>query len=147
MNTGSGSNGLMSDINVTPFVDVMLVLLIIFMVTAPMLMQGLDVALPQVTTKALETKEEHLVITVRKDNQIFINDFEVSLDTLQDKLAKIIQGRASADVYLKADKDVSYGLVAQVMARIKDAGVDKLGMVTEPAPPEKDAKAAKAKRG
>jgi biopolymer transport protein TolR len=147
MNTGSGDNGLMSDINVTPFVDVMLVLLIIFMVTAPMLVQGLDVALPQVTTKALETKEEHLMITVRKDNLIFINDFEVSLDTLQDKLAKIIQARASADVYLKADKDVSYGLVAQVMARIKDAGVDKLGMVTEPAPPEKDTKAPKAKRG
>jgi len=147
MNTGSGDNGLMSDINVTPFVDVMLVLLIIFMVTAPMLVQGLDVALPQVTTKALETKEEHLMITVRKDHLIFINDFEVSLDTLQEKLAKIIQGRTSADVYLKADKDVSYGLVAQVMARMKDAGVEKLGMVTEPSPPEKDTKAPKAKRG
>jgi biopolymer transport protein TolR len=147
MNIGSGDNGLMSDINVTPFVDVMLVLLIIFMVTAPMLVQGLDVALPQVTTKALETKEEHLMVTVRKDNLIFINDFEVSLDTLQDKLAKIVQGRASADVYLKADKDVSYGLVAQVMARIKEAGVDKLGMVTEPSPPEKDTKGPKAKRG
>jgi biopolymer transport protein TolR len=143
----NGDNGFMSDINVTPLVDVMLVLLIIFMVTAPMMVQGLDVALPQVTAKAMETKEEHLMITIRKDGQIFINDFQVTVDDLQDKLSKILQGRATHEVYLKADKDVAYGIVAQAMARIKDAGVDKLGMVTEPSPPEKEAKGAKAKRG
>jgi biopolymer transport protein TolR len=147
MKGGNGDNGLMSEINVTPLVDVMLVLLIIFMVTAPMMVQGLDVALPQVTAKPLETKEEHLMITLRKDGQIFINDFQVTIDELQDKLSKILQGRTGSDVYLKADKEVAYGLVAQAMARIKDAGVDKLGMVTEPSAPEKEAKGPKAKRG
>lgn len=147
MKTGDNHDSLMSEINVTPFVDVMLVLLIIFMVTAPMMMQGMDVALPQVTSKPLETKEEHLMITLNKDGQIYINDFQVTLDTLQDKLAKILQGRANPDVYLKADRDVPYGVVAQAMAQIKDAGVEKLGMVTEPAAPDKDGKKVKPKRG
>ena len=147
MRVGDNNDSFMSDINVTPFVDVMLVLLIIFMVTAPMMVQGLDVALPQVTAKALETKEEQLMITVNKDQQVFINDFQVTVDTLQDKLAKILQGRVNPEVYLKADRDVPYGVVAQVMAQIKDAGVDKLGMVTEPAAPDKDGKKAKPKRG
>ena len=147
MKTGDNHDSLMSDINVTPFVDVMLVLLIIFMVTAPMMMQGMDVALPQVTSKPLETKEEHLMITLSKDGQIYINDFQVTLDTLQDKLAKILQGRTSPDVYLKADRDVPYGVVAQAMAQIKDAGVEKLGMVTEPAAPDKEGKKVKPKRG
>jgi biopolymer transport protein TolR len=147
MRSGDNNDSFMSEINVTPLVDVMLVLLIIFMVTAPMMVQGLDVALPQVTAKALETKEEQLMITVNKDQQVFINDFQVTVDTLQDKLAKILQGRANPEVYLKADRDVPYGVVAQVMAQIKDAGVDKLGMVTEPAAPDKDGKKAKPKRG
>jgi biopolymer transport protein TolR len=147
MRTGDNHDSLMSEINVTPFVDVMLVLLIIFMVTAPMMMQGMDVALPQVTSKPLETKEEHLMVTLNKDGQIYINDFPVSLDTLQDKLAKIVQGRTNPDVYLKADREVPYGLVAQAMAQIKDAGIERLGMVTEPAAPEKETKKAKPKRG
>jgi biopolymer transport protein TolR len=147
MRSGDNNDSFMSEINVTPLVDVMLVLLIIFMVTAPMMVQGLDVALPQVTAKALETKEEQLMITVNKDQQVFINDFQVTVDTLQDKLAKILQGRTNPEVYLKADRDVPYGVVAQVMAQIKDAGVDKLGMVTEPAPPDKDGKKPKSKRG
>ena len=147
MRSGDNNDSLMSEINVTPLVDVMLVLLIIFMVTAPMMVQGLDVALPQVTAKALETKEEQLMITVNKDQQVFINDFQVTVDTLQDKLAKILQGRTNPEVYLKADRDVPYGVVAQVMAQIKDAGVDKLGMVTEPAALDKDGKKPKPKRG
>ena len=147
MRAGDNHDSLMSEINVTPFVDVMLVLLIIFMVTAPMMMQGMDVALPQVTSKPLETKEEHLMITLNKQGEIFINDFQVTLETLQDKLAKILQGRVNPDVYLKADREVPYGMVAQAMAQIKDAGVEKLGMVTEPATPEKEGKRAKPKRG
>ncbi len=147
MKSGNGDSGFMSEINVTPLVDVMLVLLIIFMVTAPMMVQGLDVALPQVTAQPLDTREEQLMVTVRKDGQIFINDFEVTLEELDGKLAKIIQGRTSPELYLKADREVPYGLVAQVMGRIKDAGVDKLGMVTEPAAPEKKPMPAKPKRG
>jgi biopolymer transport protein TolR len=146
MKSGNGDNGFMSEINVTPLVDVMLVLLIIFMVAAPMMVQGLDVALPQVTAQPLDSREEQLMVTVRKDQQIFINDFEVSLDELAGKLAKIVQGRTAPELYLKADKDVPYGLVAQVMGRIKDAGVDKLGMVTEPSTPEPAGKGAKPKR-
>ena len=147
MKTGDTQDSFMSEINVTPFVDVMLVLLIIFMVTAPMMVQGLDVALPQVTAKPLETKDELLMISINKEQQVFINDFQVTADTLQDKLSKILQGRVNPEVYLKADREVPYGTVAMVMAQIKDAGVEKLGMVTEPPAPEKDAKkAAKPKR-
>ena len=147
MKTGDTHDSFMSEINVTPFVDVMLVLLIIFMVTAPMMVQGLDVALPQVTAKPLEAKEEQLMISIDKDQQVFINDFQVTTDTLQDKLSKILQGRANPEVYLKADREVPYGTVAVVMAQIKDAGVEKLGMVTEPPAAEKDPKkAGKSKR-
>ena len=131
-----GGDGYMSEINVTPFVDVMLVLLIIFMVTAPMMMQGLDVDLPQVSAKPLDSKEEHLIISINKTNQIFINDFETTLDTLQIKLAKILEGRTDPEVFIKADKDITYGTVAQVMAAIRDAGVENVGMVTIPADTE-----------
>jgi len=129
---GSDSDRLISDINVTPFVDVMLVLLVIFMVTAPMMMQGVDVALPETTSQPLAAKKENLVITINNQNQIFINNFQVAIDFLQEKLKKILEGRDSREVYLRADREISYGFVVRVMAEIKAAGVDKLGMVTEP---------------
>ena len=129
---GSDSDRLISDINVTPFVDVMLVLLVIFMVTAPMMMQGVDVVLPETTSQPLAAKKENLVITINKQNQIFINNYEVATDFLQEKLKKILEGRDSREVYLRADREISYGFVVRVMAEIKAAGVYKLGMVTEP---------------
>ena len=129
---GSDSDRLISDINVTPFVDVMLVLLVIFMVTAPMMMQGVDVALPETTSQPLAANKENLVITINNQNQIFINNFKVEIDFLQEKLKKILEGRDSREVYLRADREISYGFVVRVMAEIKAAGVDKLGMVTEP---------------
>ena len=132
MTLGSHSDKLMSDINVTPFVDVMLVLLIIFMVTAPMMMQGVNVSLPEATSKPLPMETDQLIITIDKNNQIFINDFKISLDFLREKLQKIIESRQNRDVYLRADKGISYGMVVRVMAEIKEAGVEKLGMVTEP---------------
>jgi len=128
----SYSDRLMSDINVTPFVDVMLVLLVIFMVTAPMMMQGVDVALPETTSEPLIAKKENLIITINKENQIYINDYQVSLDFLQEKLIKIFEGREDREVYLRADKDIPYGVVVRVMSEIKGAGVEQLGMVTEP---------------
>ncbi|MDF1591414.1 MAG: protein TolR [Desulfobacterales bacterium] len=134
MMTGGDKNGLMSDINVTPFVDVMLVLLIIFMVTAPMMSQGVSVSLPEATSQPLPSETDHLIITINKDNQVFINDYQVSLDFLQEKLSKIIESRQNQDVYLRADKNISYGMVVRVMSEIKEAGVEKLGMVTEPIP-------------
>jgi biopolymer transport protein TolR len=132
MMAGGNKDQLMSDINVTPFVDVMLVLLIIFMVTAPMMMQGVNVSLPEATSKPLPAETDQLIISINKNNQIFINDYQVTLDFLQEKLATIIESRQNRDVYLKADKEISYGMVVRVMSEIKEAGVEKLGMVTEP---------------
>ncbi len=132
MALGTNSDRLMSDINVTPFVDVMLVLLIIFMVTAPMMMQGVDVSLPKTTSEPLIAKKENLIITINTKNQIFINDYQIGLDNLQEKLKNILEGRENREVYLRADQEISYGFVVRVMAEIKAAGVDKLGMVTEP---------------
>ena len=137
MTSGGKHNELMSEINVTPFVDVMLVLLIIFMVTAPMMMQGLDVDLPEATSKPLDSEKQQLVITINKDQQVFINDVESSVEFLGEKLQKILEGRSDPDVYLKADKNIPYGIVVQVMAEIKAAGVEQLGMITEPAVIEK----------
>ncbi len=128
----SSSDRLMSDINVTPFVDVMLVLLIIFMVTAPMMMQGVDVVLPETNSEQLIPQKEHLIITINKQNQVYINDYQVELDFLREKLIKIFESREDREVFLRADKDISYGVVVLVMSEIKGAGVEKLGMVTEP---------------
>ena len=146
MTAGGNSSQLMSDINVTPLVDVMLVLLIIFMVTAPMMMQGVDVSLPEATADPLESEKEHLIITINMKNQVFINDFEVTVDGLGEKLKKILEGRSDREVFLKADKDISYGTVVQVMAEVKGAGVEKLGMVTEPAVFDKESQKAKSKK-
>ncbi len=144
MKLGGNDDGFMSEINVTPFVDVMLVLLIIFMVTAPMMMQGVDVSLPQVSAAPLDTQLEHLIITIDKANQVFINDYQVDLETLKPKLQKILQGRTDPEVFIKADKDIVYGTVVQVMAAIRDAGVDKVGMVTLPSDIEQRAEQSKA---
>lgn len=127
----------MSDINVTPFVDVMLVLLIIFMVTAPMMMQGVDVDLPEASSEPLAAQEEALIIGINKDGRVFISDYEVSVDFLREKLLKILEGRESRDVYMSADKAVPYGVVVRVMSEIKAAGIEKLGMVTDPVEDEK----------
>lgn len=132
MAIGSGSDRLMSDINVTPFVDVMLVLLIIFMVTAPMMVQGIDVALPEVSAKPMVTEKENLTVTIDKESKIYINDFQVRMDFLKDKLEKILAGKTDREVFFRADKDVPYGVVVSVMAEIKAAGIEKLGMVTDP---------------
>ncbi len=138
-------DGLMSQINVTPFVDVMLVLLIIFMVTAPMMIQGVDVSLPQATSEPLQTETENLLITIDKDNHVYINDYRVTLDFLQEKLQKILEGREDRRVFLRADKDISYGMVVRVMSEIKNAGVVNLGMVTEPITDDEQKPYAKTK--
>jgi len=128
-----GKDGIpMSEINVTPLVDVMLVLLIIFMVTAPRLEQGVKVDLPQVTAAALPQVSEELVISVTRDRRVYLNRYAVPLSELEPKLEQILARRANKDVYLRADKDVAYGFVVQVMAEVKKAGIASLGMVTEP---------------
>ncbi len=132
MQFDSGNDQLMSDINVTPFVDVMLVLLIIFMVTAPMMVQGVDVDLPEATSKALKGSEERLVISINNDSKIFINEQVVSVEFLTQKLGAVLENFDKKNVYLRADKNVAYGIVVNVISKIKKAGVDSLGMITLP---------------
>jgi biopolymer transport protein TolR len=131
MDVGGGDRKLMSDINVTPLVDVMLVLLIIFMVAAPMMMQGMDVQLPQTQAKAISSQEERLVITLNKKQEIFIDQYRVSRDELREKLKILYQNKKEGEVFLRADRSLPYGFVVQVMGDIKSAGIEKLGMVTE----------------
>ncbi len=123
---------MMADINVTPLVDVMLVLLIIFMVTAPMLTQGVDVNLPQANAKAMRAEEERLVITVDMNSRIFIGKQPVAFNRLHPTLAAIVGRRADKQVYFRADRAVPYGFVVKVIAEVRNAGIEKLGMVTEP---------------
>lgn len=132
MTHGDNQSRLMSDINVTPFVDVMLVLLIIFMVTAPMMMEGINVSLPEASSKPLVLEKKPLLISINSDNKVFINDFNVTVDHLGEKLTKILDGKTNREVFLKADKNISYGMVVRVMSEIKGAGIENLGMVTLP---------------
>jgi len=125
----------LSDINVTPFVDVMLVLLVIFMVTAPMFSQGLPVNLPQAAAPAL-TSEQPLVVSISPKQEIYLGDREVGLENLKAALAGEKKGDRTPEVLLKSDQSVPYGLVVQVMSILKAAGVEKLGIVTAPAAQE-----------
>jgi biopolymer transport protein TolR len=140
MMAGGNQNGLMSEINVTPFVDVMLVLLIIFMVTAPMLVEGVNVDLPETTAAPLQSETENLIVSIDSAGRLFINNFEAEPDLFVDKMRKIVEARPDQSVYLRADKTVPYGVVVRVMGDLKAAGIEKLGMVTEPPVEEPPAK-------
>jgi biopolymer transport protein TolR len=120
----------LADINVTPFVDVMLVLLVIFMVTAPMMQHGIDVNLPKVASKSLPAKEDIMIVTINAKKEIFLNESKMGLREFKDKFSNIMENRLNKDVFLKADKTVPYGMVVEVMAEIKKAGIERLGMVT-----------------
>ena len=133
MAINTNQNSLLSDINVTPFVDVMLVLLIVFMVAAPMMVQGVDVTLPKTQHAAsLEQAEEPLVVVIDDNGQVTINETPVGVESLAEKLGFIFENRSSNNVFLRADTNVSYGKVVLVMSEIKSAGVQQLGVVTEP---------------
>jgi len=122
----------LAEINVTPLVDVMLVLLIIFMVTAPMLSMGIDVNLPKVQSKSVDVTEEKLVLTINESKEIFLNKTKLPLGDLNAKLQAIFSNRIDREIFLRADKNVPYGFVVEVMSEVRKAGVDKLGMITEP---------------
>ncbi len=126
-----------SQINVTPLVDVMLVLLVIFMVTAPIIQQGVQVNLPQARAAAIPGAEEYLVVTVNKNGNVFLNDNAMSLRELGEKLRAIKKLQSDKQVYLRADQDARYGAVMKAIAEIKQAGIERLGMVTRPPSDEK----------
>ena len=120
-----------SQINVTPLVDVMLVLLVIFMVTAPMIQQGVEVSVPRVKASALPGKEEQFVVSITRNQEIYLNDTKLGLDQLTEKLQAIALARPDREVFVRADEEVPYGTVIKTMAAIKAAGIENVGMVTE----------------
>ncbi len=128
----TNTKALLSQINVTSLVDVMLVLLIIFMVTAPMMQEGIDVNLPKVRAGAITSDEEPLIISINKKGHLFIEKKKVTVKELGKKLSTILKRRKEKMVLLMADAEVPYGHVIKAMAEIRNAGVDKVGMVTEP---------------
>ncbi|NNF76910.1 MAG: protein TolR [Rhizobiales bacterium] len=122
----------MTDINVTPFVDVMLVLLIVFMVTAPLLTVGVPIELPESKAKPLQGDKEPLAVTVNGEGKIFLQDTEIDLDTLVPKLLAISQNGYNERIYVRGDHQVDYGVVAKVMGIISGAGFKRIGLVTAP---------------
>jgi len=122
----------MSEINVTPFVDVMLVLLIIFMVTAPLMQQGIDVDLPETTTQPLRVKDDPLILSVREGGTYHLGRKAVPVEELVPRLEALFEARGSRDLFLRADTDAPYGVVVKAMAAAREAGASQLGVVTEP---------------
>ncbi|MCZ0931922.1 MAG: protein TolR [Oligoflexia bacterium] len=131
-NQSKGQRGaLLSEINVTPFVDVMLVLLIIFMVTAPMLKQGINISLPQTKkTQGVKIQKDPFILQIKKDQKIYIGDQSVPLENLKEKLSALFEHKTSKSVYLQADRRISYGTVAQVLGEIKSSGISNVSLIT-----------------
>lgn len=135
VSSSKGNRQLMAEINIIPFVDVVLVLLIVFMITAPLLYRGMDIKLPQASTNTIKP-EERKILTVEKNQTVYLDKEEIGLARLEEKLRALKGNSPDVSLYLRADRDVAYGTVVQVMDMIKRAGIDKLGIVTEPLPKE-----------
>jgi len=132
LNSSKTRGGLVSEINVTPLVDVMLVLLIVFMITAPMMNQGLEVDLPETTAKSLNQDEDPIIVTLDKDGKIMLGKIAVNQAMFRQQLENSYGKNTDQPIFLKADREVAYGMVVTIMADIKAAGFDKLGMITQP---------------
>lgn len=134
MGTGRahGSKTAMSEINVTPLVDVMLVLLIMFMVTAPLMQQGIEVDLPKTSASGAEVNDEPFILVISSRGEITVAKNPIKMDQLKEKLKAIFQNRKNKQVYVQADRKVDYGVVAEAMAEIRAAGIYNIGLVTQP---------------
>ena len=132
MTTGGGGRGPVSEINVTPLVDVMLVLLVIFMVSTPMMTTGIDVDLPKTHAPRMEVEQEKLLLTITKDQKVYLGETEVPYDRLEQALTTNTRLQNERELYLQADETVPYGFVAKVMALVRKGGIEKLGLVTDP---------------
>ena len=122
----------MSEINITPMVDVMLVLLIIFMVTTPMMQQGIDIDLPEVASSGTPTTDEPFILEIRRNKKLYVGETEVRIGVLSEKLKAIFSSRKNKQIYLQADRNVDYGLVAEAMGEIRAAGISNISLVTLP---------------
>ena len=129
---GRPSRVAFSEINVTPLVDVMLVLLIIFMVTAPMMQQGLDVELPETASTGVATNDEPFILVIKKNREIHAGSTALAMPTLATKLRAIFETRKNKQIYIQADKQVDYGFVAEAMGEIRAAGIYQIGLITSP---------------
>jgi biopolymer transport protein TolR len=127
-----GGRATMSEINVTPMVDVMLVLLIIFMVTAPLIQQGVKVNLPETKAAAVEASDKKLVLSINANKRVFIGEAEIELKDLEEKLKTNAKAQSEKELYLHADRDLPYGIVVDVMAAAQRAGITNVGMITDP---------------
>lgn len=128
----SDDHGPVSDINITPLVDVMLVLLVIFMVTAPMLESGIPIQLPKASGKALPKSESPVTLNISKDAKLFLEKEEIPFANLNSRLQQFYKTREKQEIYIRADSSLTYGFVAEVMATVKNAGINKIGLVTLP---------------
>lgn len=132
MKTSRDSKGPLSEINVVPLVDIMLVLLIIFMITAPMMQHGMNINIPKVTTKPMPTKDEPQVLSVTKDQRLVLNEKRLEIKDLKAAMQLLFANKKDKEIYLKADKDVPYGFVVSCMGLIREAGIEKINIVTKP---------------
>ncbi len=128
----SNSKAVMSEINVTPFVDVMLVLLIIFMVTTPLMQQGLEVNLPKTAASGVELREDPFIMVISANGKTKVGDIEIGTEQMKDKLKAIFETRKNKQIYIQADTKVDYGVVAATMAEIRAAGIFSINLITVP---------------
>jgi len=132
MKLNRDSKGPLSEINIIPLVDVMLVLLIIFMITAPMMQHGMNIDIPKVTTKPLPTKDEPQILNITKDQRLILNEKKLVVKDLKAAIQLLFSNKSTKEIYLRADKEVPYGFVVSCMGLIREAGVEKINIVTRP---------------
>jgi biopolymer transport protein TolR len=132
MKSNRDSKSPLSEINIVPLVDVMLVLLIIFMITAPMMQHGMNIDIPKVTTKPLPTKDEPQILNITKDQRLILNEKKLAVKDLKAAIQLLFSNKPTKEIYLRADKEVPYGFVVSCMGLIREAGVEKINIVTRP---------------